>query len=408
MPKILIPLVVNPAWLGGIQYIRNLIRALDRVPRGDLPEIWLRVLAKEDVLLYQNEFKKYKWLRQDTPSLTVSQKIFSFVARRPRRTVPEGSWASGEVDAIFPVKYASFLPGPHERIFWIPDFQYKNIPSYFHENEQAKREAFYHEIFALKPLLVLSSDSVRKDFEKYFPKAVPDTAVEILRFTSVFDPEELRSDPGETTQRYGLPGRYVYMPNQFFVHKRHDIAFKALARLRCDGQRIPLVCTGHCEDFRDPGHFLKLKRYIEEKGLSDQIQILGVIPRRDQIQIYRNATLILQPSMSEGWSTSIEDARALGKPMILSDIEVHIEQAPPLAEYFRSGSVDDLAQRLATAWEIRHREHPQAHESSAVEAHAAYIAQYAAAALRIFSHACQRKRSRTKIAVEKKKLPGRE
>lgn len=37
---------------------------------------------------------------------------------------------------------------------------------------------------------------------------------------------------------------------------------------------------------------------------------------------------LLNPSRFEGWSTTVEEAKAAGTPMILSDIPVHREQAP--------------------------------------------------------------------------------
>jgi hypothetical protein len=54
----------------------------------------------------------------------------------------------------------------------------------------------------------------------------------------------------------------------------------------------------------------------------------------------------VQPSKSEGWSTVVEDARGLGKRILLSDIDVHREQDPPRAGYFRPDDAKELAARL--------------------------------------------------------------
>ncbi len=42
--------------------------------------------------------------------------------------------------------------------------------------------------------------------------------------------------------------------------------------------------------------------------------------------LLRGAAAVLQPSRFEGWSTIIEDAKSLGKPIVASDIAVHREQ----------------------------------------------------------------------------------
>ena len=73
------------------------------------------------------------------------------------------------------------------------------------------------------------------------------------------------------------------------------------------------------------------------------MRILGLIPRVDQIQLMRRCLAVIQPSLFEGWSTVIEDARALGKPMLVSDFPVHLEQNPPHTYFFERHNPDQLA-----------------------------------------------------------------
>ena len=75
-----------------------------------------------------------------------------------------------------------------------------------------------------------------------------------------------------------------------------------------------------------------------------------VSPRLDQIQLLRCADAVLQPSLFEGWSTVVEDARALGKRIFLSDIPVHREQNPPGAVYFDPNEPADLAAAIDREW----------------------------------------------------------
>jgi hypothetical protein len=57
----------------------------------------------------------------------------------------------------------------------------------------------------------------------------------------------------------------------------------------------------------------------------------------------RRSLALIQPSLFEGWSTVVEDARLLGKKIILSDISVHVEQNPPLSTFFTPSSHIELA-----------------------------------------------------------------
>ena len=48
----------------------------------------------------------------------------------------------------------------------------------------------------------------------------------------------------------------------------------------------------------------------------------------------KNAKAIIQPSLFEGWSTVIEDARSLQVPVIATDLTVNIEQLGDKGKYF--------------------------------------------------------------------------
>ena len=68
------------------------------------------------------------------------------------------------------------------------------------------------------------------------------------------------------------------------------------------------------------------------------------------MQLMRRSLAVIQPSLFEGWSTVVEDARALGKRIAISDIPVHLEQHPPGARVFARDSAESLAAILAEWW----------------------------------------------------------
>jgi glycosyltransferase involved in cell wall biosynthesis len=57
------------------------------------------------------------------------------------------------------------------------------------------------------------------------------------------------------------------------------------------------------------------------------------------------ANALLNPSRFEGWSTTVEEAKAVGTPMLLSDIPVHREQAPN-ARFFGTEDAAALADAI--------------------------------------------------------------
>ena len=53
-----------------------------------------------------------------------------------------------------------------------------------------------------------------------------------------------------------------------------------------------------------------------------------MVPYADLISLMWHSVAIINPSLFEGWSSTVEEAKSMGKKIILSDIPVHREQNP--------------------------------------------------------------------------------
>ena len=73
---------------------------------------------------------------------------------------------------------------------------------------------------------------------------------------------------------------------------------------------------------------------IATADLAGQIIFLGQIPYADLVNLMRAAAVVIQPSLFEGWCTIVQDAKAIGRPLICSDLSVHREQAPDAIGFF--------------------------------------------------------------------------
>jgi glycosyltransferase involved in cell wall biosynthesis len=112
------------------------------------------------------------------------------------------------------------------------------------------------------------------------------------------------------------------------------------------------VVAGLPADYRDPTNAVlsRLLQTIAEVPLRDQVTLLGFVSDDDLVSLLRTAAVVLQPSRFEGWSTVVQDCKALGRPLLCSDIAVHREQAPRALGFFDPESPEDLAELLAANW----------------------------------------------------------
>jgi glycosyltransferase involved in cell wall biosynthesis len=139
---------------------------------------------------------------------------------------------------------------------------------------------------------------------------------------------------------------------------------------------IAVVLTGRLHDYRRPAFADEVVARIQTLGIHDQVRLLGLIPKRDQMQLLRAAHAMVQPSLFEGWNTGVEEARRLGKVVLLSRIDVHVEQSPPGGVYFEPRDAGDLAVQLRKVWRGPVPEWSREAEQEAVGAYQRLVAEY--------------------------------
>ena len=235
-------------------------------------------------------------------------------------------------------------------IGWIPDFQHLHLPQFFGDDDLRKRNTTYRRLAEKATVVMLSSNAAHADFAMFVPEFA--AKARVVPFPSLLAFEDLSEDPVITRNKFKLPEKFALVANQFWAHKNHALVVEALAKLHTRGVRVPVVMTGLPSDHRDPANknFSALLQAIAGAGLNNQITILGLVPYGDLVNLMRTAALIIQPSRFEGWSTVVQDAVALGRPLLCSDISVHREQTPGALGFFPTDGADVLAELLEAHW----------------------------------------------------------
>lgn len=343
--RISIPIIGGKHWLGGITYISALASALKALPDDKRPLLQL-VIRSHDVssLPYHLDALEHFDRVILIGEATMIQAALPGHLKAVTLATPDA--LARETDFYYPVN-CDVLPDLCSAS-WIPDFQHIHLPQFFSEQEIRLRNESFTRIAATARTIVFSSESARRDFEAIYPASKARTHV--LHFHTRIDPKLLQADVNAIRKLYRLPEKFAICCNQFWKHKNHLLLFDAVAKLRDRGVFIPLICTGSTEDYRFADYFQQVRNRLKELALLDQVRILGTIPRNYQLQLIRCAAVLIQPSLFEGWSTVVEDGRALGKKMLLSDLDVHREQATERTLYYERSNSDDLQDKLLTIW----------------------------------------------------------
>lgn len=223
-------------------------------------------------------------------------------------------------------------------IYWQPDFQEHNNSQYISFRRKMFRK-FNTYLFANhSSKVLLSSNTVKKELKKINLQAYKKSKV--LRPTFSNLPSNSYKSLKFLKIKFKIKSNYFFLPNHFWSHKNHVLVLKSLINLKKKNElkNIKIVCTGLFNDYRNPKHKSKIIKIIKDNNLENNFIILGIVSEQELMSLMKFSIAVINPSKSEGWSSTVEQAKSLGKFVLLSNLTVHKEQNPRRSYFFR---VDD-------------------------------------------------------------------
>jgi len=331
-------------WMGGVNYFSNLFNAI--YARSDRRiEVVVFVGARSD----RQAFSRFPAVKIVASSIFDRNSPLHFLRRLARRLLTgdrllEGLLRRHNIRVLsHSGQFAMHSAIP--TLGWVGDLQHLHHPEFFSDAEIAARDSTLEGLCRHASRVLVSSEYELRVLGERRPDCAKKARV--LRFVA-------RSPLDATsTGSPGLPAtgeKFFYLPNQFWVHKNHRVVIDALRLLKASDRPVRVLSTGRTADYRHPDFFESVAASIREAGLTDWLSVLGVVPRDEVGRLMRDAVAVVNPSFYEGWSTTVEEARSMGKQMILSDIPVHREQAPPDGAYFDPRKPAELAELLWRVW----------------------------------------------------------
>ena len=345
MIRIAFTMLGGPGWLGGRHYLLNLLCSLRTYQPHDITPVLF--LSDE---LPDEEVASFRAI----DGVEIVRSSHFSPGRRPLRLAQALIWGqdaqalrlfrASQIDVVFePAQFYGWrLPLP--AIAWVPDFQDRHLPHMFSRKAHLQKWIGQWTQTLTGRIFMLSSEDSRADCERFYPPTRGRTRV--VPF-AVPPPRDVgASDLARVLRSHGLPERFFFLPNQLWAHKNHICVVRALHILKEQGCEAVVAATGNSRDLRHKSHFESLMQQVAAWGLTESFRFLGVVPYEHVLALMQSTTALLNPSRCEGWSTTVEEAKSSGTPMILSSLPVHREQAGGNALYFSPDSPQELAAHL--------------------------------------------------------------
>jgi glycosyltransferase involved in cell wall biosynthesis len=190
-------------------------------------------------------------------------------------------------------------------------------------------------------VVLADSRATADDVMRYY--RVPERRVRVVPLG--VDPIFRPVDPAPTLRRLGLDDRpYVLFVGKMTKRRNLPALIEAFAEADRGGHR--LVLAG------DNPQRLDLAGIAHRLRLGDRFRYLGFPTDDDLVALYSGATLVVYPSLREGFGLPIVEAMACGAPVLTVEASAMREVAPPGTAYLAPGvAASELVGPLRAALE---------------------------------------------------------
>ena len=156
--------------------------------------------------------------------------------------------------------------------------------------------------------IITDSDATRKDLIDHYHT----DPARISVIYPGFDPIPFAAAPGAHTLT-DLPETFLLHVGTLQPRKGLSFLLEALAALRNHPSRPTLVCAGRSGWMTAP-----ILRQVEELRLEKHVYFLDYVPHEQLAALYRQASMLVLPSLYEGFGFTPLESMAAGTPVICS------------------------------------------------------------------------------------------
>jgi len=235
-------------------------------------------------------------------------------------------------DIFVPTYYNPYfldLIGEKPFVLTVYDMIHELFPEYFSDDPYRVTE-YKKELIYKATRIIAVSHNTKKDILRIFPD-IDSEKIHVIHHGSSIKIEE--------NSKVNLPKNYILYVGSRADYKNFRFLVNAIKPILKDNQDLVLLAAGGGE-FKDDEI-----NYIEEKGLSQQIQQKN-FEENELGQFYKNAKFFVFPSQYEGFGIPVLESMACGCPIILSNSASFPEVAGDAGIYFDSTSEEDLRDKI--------------------------------------------------------------
>ena len=302
---------------------------LDRENSFNKIKLFLSFFLYDTSIIYQHYFPKSKLL-------TKLRSISNFI--NPYQKIVKRS----KIKLLHvPIQYSPIYKTSVPVITTMHDVQEFHFPEFFTASERLHRAINSFKSVSESDHIIVSFDHIKSDLMKYY--SIPENKVSVCPppFADDWFATKKETDWQTLEKKYSLTKKYLLYPAATWPHKNHIRLLEALKEVQ---KRIPdlnLICTGNKTDYYDIIH-----KKILELGLENSLKFLGIVPEDDLIGLYKNAELVVIPTLYEAGSGPLYEAMKYKVPVICANTTSLPETVSNAKYIFNPTDVNELSELI--------------------------------------------------------------
>lgn len=210
-----------------------------------------------------------------------------------------------------PIQYSPIYRTKIPVIITMHDLQEFHFPENFSSAERIHRTINNHKAMYEADKIIVSFEHIKKDIVNFYN--VPDNKVSVCPppFAENWFTTKEESDWSSLVNKYSISKKYLLYPAATWQHKNHLRLLEALKEVQRRIPDIKLLCTGN-----KTVYYSSIEEKIKLLEIENSVKFLGIVPEEDLIGLYKNAELVVIPTLYEAGSGPLYEAMRYEVPVI--------------------------------------------------------------------------------------------
>lgn len=226
-------------------------------------------------------------------------------------------------------------------VITIPDIQHEYYPDFFTREEYEYRDKVWRSSCEEATRVMTISEFARDGIiEKWGLKPEKITYAHLAVDDDILSGNLSATE--EVKRKYSLPEIYAYYPANTWHHKNHAALLEALKIFKDKyDEELKVVLTGADFDAAST-----VKGLIKSLDLEGDVLSLGYVKKEELRGFYEGASLLVFPSLFEGFGIPLLEAMSVGTPVAASNVTSIPEVVDDAAQLFDPTKPDDIADAM--------------------------------------------------------------